>query len=208
MNWIDILVLVVWGGTSLWGFKTGIIRMVVPLVVVLVGLALSSRIAGPVGNLFSFISDNENVQTVAAFIAIFLALTIIGGVLSRLVKTAIGIIPLAGLANNLVGAAIGLLIGFVLLSGILTGLQKFPVGGVRETIEDSPLGTFLADNFDVVTRGIKLIPGDWNQKAKGLTSGLPSELPSELPSDFPSDLPGKLKDIVDTEPGSPLTKPK
>ncbi len=196
MNWIDILVLVVWGAAALWGFKTGIIRMVVPLVVVLVGLALSSRIAGPVGNLFSFISDNENVQTVAAFIAIFLVLVVIGGVLSTMVKTAISIIPLAGLANNLVGAAIGLLIGFVLLSGILTGLQKFPVGGVRETIKDSPLGTFLADNFDVVTRGIRLIPGDWNQKAKGLTNGLPSDLTEKLKDSVdidPGDLPVKLK---------------
>ena len=172
MNWIDLLVLAVWGVTAFWGFKTGIIRMVVPLVVVLVGLALSSRIAEPVGNLFSIFSDNENVQTVAAFIAIFLALFIIGGVLSNVMKTAISIIPLAGLANNLIGALIGILIGFVLLSGVLTGLQKFPVGGFSETIDDSALGTFLADNFDSVTRGFKLIPSDWNQKAQDITDGI------------------------------------
>ncbi|HEU0022300.1 MAG TPA: CvpA family protein [Dehalococcoidia bacterium] len=172
MNWIDLLVLVVWGLAALWGFKTGIIRMIVPLVVVLVGLAFASRIAEPVGNLFSFISENENIQTVAAFIAIFLALFILGGVLGNVVKSAISVIPLAGLANSLVGAFIGILIGFVLLSGILTGLQKFPVGGISEKIDGSALGTFLADNFDVVTRGIKLIPGDWNQRARGLTSGI------------------------------------
>jgi uncharacterized membrane protein required for colicin V production len=169
MNWIDLLVLAVWGVTAFWGFKTGIIRMVVPLVVVLVGLALSSRIAEPVGNLFSIFSDNENVQTVAAFIAIFLALVIIGGVISNVMKTAISIIPLAGLANNLIGALIGILIGFVLLSGILTGLQKFPFGSFSETIDNSTLGTFLADNFDSVTRGFKLIPSDWNQKAQDIT---------------------------------------
>lgn len=169
MNWIDLLVLAVWGFTAFWGFKTGIIRMVVPLVVVVVGLALSSRIAEPVGNLFSIFSDNENVQTVAAFIAIFLALVIIGGVLSNVMKTAISIIPLAGLSNNLIGALIGILIGFVLLSGILTGLQKFPFGGFSTTIDDSALGTFLADNFDSVTRGLKLIPSDWNQKAQDIT---------------------------------------
>lgn len=172
MNWIDLLVLVVWGVTALWGFKTGIIRMVVPLVVVLVGLALSSRIAEPVGNLFSFLSENENIQTVAGFIAIFLALVVLGGVLGNVLKTAISIIPLAGLANNLVGAFIGILIGFVLLSGILTGLQKFPFGGMSEKIDDSALGTFLADNFDVVTRGVKLIPGDWNQRAQGIADGI------------------------------------
>ena len=172
MNWIDLLVLAVWGLTAFWGFRTGVIRMVVPLVVVLVGLALSSRIAEPVGNLFSFVSENENIQTVASFIAIFLALFVLGGVLSNLIKTVIKIIPLAGLANNLAGAFIGILIGFVLLSGVLTGLQKFPVGDIRQNIDDSPLGTFLADNFDVVTRGVRLIPGDWDQKTKGITDGI------------------------------------
>jgi hypothetical protein len=146
--------------------------MVVPLVVVLVGLAFASRIAEPVGNLFSFVSENENIQTVAAFIAIFLALFILGGILGNVVKSAISIVPLAGLANSLVGAFIGILIGFVLLSGILTGLQKFPFGGISEKIDDSALGTFLADNFDVVTRGFKLIPGDWNQKARGIADGI------------------------------------
>lgn len=168
MNWVTILVLVVWGLTAFWGYRTGLIRMVVPLVVVLVGLALSSRIAEPVGNLFSFLSENENVQTVAAFITIFVVLFVIAAWLSSFLRTAISIIPLAGLSNSLAGAAVGILIGFVLLAGILTGLQKFPVGSFQEDINRSPLGSFLADNFDVVIRGARLIPGDWDQRASDI----------------------------------------
>ena len=44
-----------------------------------------------------------------------------------------------------------------------------PFGGFSETIDDSTLGTFLADNFDSVTRGFKLIPSDWNQEAQDIT---------------------------------------
>jgi uncharacterized membrane protein required for colicin V production len=169
MNWVTLLALVVLGLTAFWGFRTGLIRMVVPLVVILVGLALASRIAEPVGNIFSFVSDNENVQTVIAFIAIFAVLLIAGAWLSSLLSSAIGIIPLAGLGNNAAGAAVGIIIGFIILSGVLTGLQKFPVGNFREDIRDSRLGTFLADNFDVVTRGTKLIPGDWDQRARDIS---------------------------------------
>jgi len=176
MNWVTVLVLVVWGLTALWGFKVGLIRMVVPLVVVGVGLALSSRIAEPVGNLFSFLSENENIQTVAAFVAILLVLLLIAAWLSSLLRTLIGVIPLAGLANHLTGMAVGILVGFVLLSGLLTGLQKFPVGGVRDDIDESPLGTFLADHFDVAIRTIRLIPGDWDQKTKGLTDRIQDEI--------------------------------
>ena len=172
MNWIDIAVLICWGVLAFWGFRTGIIKMIVPLVVVVVGLALSSRIAEPIGNILSFISENENVQSIAAFIVIFIGLLILGTILSKVIKIAVSIIPLGGLANSASGAMIGLIIGFILLSGILTGLQKFPVGSIQETIDDSTLGSFLADNFDVVTRGLKIIPSDWNQKAGDIADSI------------------------------------
>jgi|TARA_Y100001001_G_C7763613_1_gene222601 membrane protein required for colicin V production len=180
MNWLDIAVLIFWAVLAFWGFRTGIIKMIVPLVVVVVGLALSSRIAGPVGNILSFISDNENVQSIAAFIVIFIGLLILGTVLSRVTKILVNIIPLGGLANNASGAVIGLVVGFILLSGILTGLQKFPIGAMHETIDDSTLGTFLADNFDVVTRGLKIIPSDWNQKANDVADGMQDNLRDSL----------------------------
>lgn len=175
MNWVDILVLVVWGLTALWGVKVGLIRMVVPLLMVVVALALSSRIAGPVGNILGIFTDNENFQTVGAFIAIYLALFIGGIILSSLLRTALNIVPLGGSANNVAGMVVGLIVGFVLLSGILTGLQKFPVGGAEKAIDQSPLGSLLADNFDVVLRGIKLIPGDWDEKAGDFGSDIQSK---------------------------------
>ncbi len=180
MNWVDILVLVVWGLTALWGVKVGLVRMVVPLLMVVIGLALSSRIAGPVGNVFGLFTDNENFQTVGAFIAIYLVLFISGIVLSSLLRSALSIIPLGGTANNVAGMVVGIILGFVLLSGVLTGLQKFPVAGADETISQSPLGSFMADNFDVVIRGIKLIPGDWNDKVSDFGGEIRGEIQGKV----------------------------
>jgi len=172
MNWVDILVLVVWGLMALWGFKSGFIGMIVPLVVIILGLALSSRIAEPVGNLFSFLSDNENVQTIIAFIAIFLALILLSAWLSTLLQTFSKVIPLAGPVNHLSGMIIGIFVGFLFLSGILTGLQHFAVGQMQTDIAESPLGSFMAENFGVTIRAVKLVPGDWDEKAKGMQNGL------------------------------------
>jgi len=172
MNWVDILVLVVWGLMALWGIKSGFIGMVVPLVVIMLGLALSSRIAEPVGNLFSFLSANENVQTIIAFIAIFLALILLSAWLSALLQTVSKAIPLAGPVNHLSGMVIGIFVGFLFLSGILTGLQHFPVGSIQDDIAESPLGTFMADSFSVTIRAVKLVPEDWDEKAKGFQGGL------------------------------------
>ena len=43
MNWVDIAILVVWAGTASWGASMGLLQMGVHLLVVAVGLAISSR---------------------------------------------------------------------------------------------------------------------------------------------------------------------
>ncbi|MQG50105.1 MAG: CvpA family protein [SAR202 cluster bacterium] len=170
MNWIDIAILVIWGMTALWGFSSGLLRILVPLVALVIGMALSSRIGDSVGEIFSSFTDNENAQTVAGFVLIFGLLFILGGIISVVARRVLGIIPLFGMVNSLAGMAVGLLVGFLLVSGVLTAIQKFPVRDLDVTIDESTLGTFMADQFDVVIRGIKLIPGDWDDELDKLTN--------------------------------------
>ena len=170
MNWIDIAILVIWGMTALWGFSSGLLRILVPLVALVIGMALSSRIGDSVGEIFSSFTDNENAQTVAGFVLIFGLLFILGGIISVVARRVLGIIPLFGMVNSLAGMAAGLLVGFLLVSGVLTAIQKSPVRDLDVTIDESTLGTFMADQFDVVIRGIKLIPGDWDNELDKLTN--------------------------------------
>ena len=170
MNWVDIAILAVWAGTASWGASMGLLQMGVHLVVVAVGLAIASRIAPTVGDLFSVVTDNENAQSAAGFIAVFLILFIAGGVVSFWLRMILGIIPFFGSFNKLGGLIVGVAVGFLLLSGILTGIQKFPIGDAEQTIDDSKLGSFLADNFDVVIRGIGLIPGEWDDELDKLVN--------------------------------------
>jgi len=170
MNWLDIAIPVVWGMTALWGFSSGLLRILVPLFSLVVGMALSSRIGDSVGEIFSPVTDNENAQTVAGFVLIFGLLFIAGGIVSFVARRVLGIIPLFGMVNSLAGMAVGLLVGFILVSGVLTAIQKFPVRDLEITIDESTLGTFMADQFDVVIRGIKIIPGDWDDELDKLTN--------------------------------------
>ena len=139
------------------------IRVSISFLVVIVGLALSSRIAEDVGNIFSGLTDSEGAQTVGGFILIFLGLFVIGAIASFWIGAFLRFLPLFGLANRMAGLVVGVIIGFLLLSGILTGAQKF-TDSVDDDIDESALGAFLADNFDVVIRGVKLVPGDWDNE--------------------------------------------
>ena len=169
MNWIDAVILVVWALTSGWGYTSGLIQMVIPFAAVIVGLALASRIGDSVGNIFSSFTDNEDYQKIAGFILIFIGLFILASIAGFVLRTMLRFIPLGGMVNKLAGLAVGLVIGFVLLSGVLTGVQKFPFNdGLVKDIDESSLGAFLADNFDVVIRGVGFIPGDWDQQLEDI----------------------------------------
>ena len=118
MNWVDIVIIVVWGITALWGYSKGLLGVLGPLISLAVGLALASRIGDSVGQMFSSVTDNENAQTVAGFILIIVVILIAGGIISFAISRVLGVIPLFGLANSLSGMAAGILIGFLLLSGV------------------------------------------------------------------------------------------
>ena len=167
MNWLDLVVLVVWGGTAIWGFSVGLVQIVIPLMMVIVGLAISSRIAETVGNVFSVVTDNEGAQAIGGFVLVFLGLFIIGAIVGVWVKMVLRFIPLFGMANRMAGMGAAVIIGFLLVSGVLTGVQKF-TNDIDEDIGESTLASFMADNFDVVIRGVRLIPGDWDDKLKDL----------------------------------------
>ena len=141
----------------------------IPLIAVIVGLALSSRIAEDVGNLFSVFTDNEATQAIAGFVLIFLGLFILSAIASFWIGMVVRFLPLFGLTNKLAGLGVGIIIGFLLLSGVLTGVQRF-TDRFDDDIDESPLGSFVADNFDVVIRGVGLIPGDWDQELKDLVN--------------------------------------
>jgi uncharacterized membrane protein required for colicin V production len=162
VNWIDIAVLVVWGVSALWGFRTGLLQMLILLVVVAAGLAFSSRIAGPVGDILSPFTDSENVQSIVALIFTLVVLLVVGTWVGSILRTALGFLIIFGLINSMAGMAVGILLGLILVSGILTGAQQFPFGDITEDIDESMLGSFFADQFDVVIRGIKLVPSGWH----------------------------------------------
>jgi len=68
---------------------------------------------------------------------------------------------LLGWADRLAGLALGVFATFLIFSALLSAAQNFDVFGLPDTIAASTLGSFTADKFDVVLRGLKLIPGDF-----------------------------------------------
>ena len=164
MNWIDWTVLGVWGAAGLWGLMSGLLQMCIPFISLLAALALSSRFGASLGGMFAGFTDSEIVQKAAGFLLAFVVVFVAGSIVGFFLRQLLNRIPVVGPVNKLGGLAVGVVIGFVLLSGVMTGLQRWPIGDSEALLADSALGTFLADNFDVVIRAVGLIPSSWTER--------------------------------------------
>ena len=159
MNWLDIVILAVGGFIALAGLRMGGVHAAVSGVGVLVGVALASRLDSRVEPIFSQFTDSANAAEIGGFAAVFIAVLAAAFVASFLARTVLKTLML-GWADNLAGLGLGVVITFVIGSTVLSHIQSHPVKGMEQTIDDSALGSFLADNFDVVLRGLRFVPKD------------------------------------------------
>ena len=159
MNWLDIVILAALGTITLAGWRMGGIHAAVTGAGILLGIALASRLHERVNPLFSRFIESENGAEIAAFIAIFI-LALIASIMVGLIAQSFLRKLMLGRLDKVVGLGLGVVVTFAIGSAVLSTLQSYPVVGMEDTIDGSTMGSFLADNFDVVLRGLKFIGDD------------------------------------------------
>ena len=159
MNWLDIVIVVAGSSITLIGWAIGGIFIGVTALGILAGMALATRLQDEVQPLFSRFIDSDNGAEIASFALIFVLIILASVAFSAALKTVLSKLML-GWVDKAAGLVVGLVLTFVIGSVVLATIQHHPVLGLETTIEDSALGSFLADKFDVVLREIRFIPKD------------------------------------------------
>jgi len=155
MNWLDIILLVLLFVPTFVGLRKGLIKAALSFAGLLIGVILAGHLYQPVSKIFSFIS-NENIAYILAFILILVLVLVAAFFLARLLKSVIKIVML-GWVDNVGGAILGFLSGFILLSTILATWVKF-FGS--DLIIDSFLGKVMLDYFPLI---LSLLPGEFGE---------------------------------------------
>ena len=159
MNWLDILLLVLIAVGGLAGYRFGLVQAATTLASLVVGAVLASRYGEELEPLLSPFTDSVNAQQVAGFLLVLLVVVVAGMVVSTFVKRLLGMVML-GWVNQLAGLAMGALIVMAGASAALATVQEYSVQSSEKTIDGSLVATFLADNFDVVLRAVRILPKD------------------------------------------------
>jgi len=156
MNSTDLTLLIGLGGFALYGLWFGIIHMVGAFAGVIVGAVAAGRLYEGVSTWISpFVGGNVNLAKIIAFVLTFILVNRIVGlvfwVIEKIFKI-IAIIPFLKTFNRLLGAALGLFEGTLVLGLAVYFASRFPVSSVADALlRDSqvaqglyPIGAMLA----------------------------------------------------------------
>ena len=154
MNLLDILLLVLLFIPSFIGLRKGLIKAVLSLVGLIIGVVLAGNLYEPVFKIFGFF-NNENAAKIVAFLLILGLVMVAAFFLARLLKSIISLTML-GWVDNVGGAFLGFLTGFIFLSAILaTWVRLFGSGLVTESF----IAQVMLDYFPLI---LGLLPASFD----------------------------------------------
>ena len=154
MNGLDILFLVLLFIPAFMGFRKGLIKAVLSLVGLIIGVLIASNLYEPVSGMFGFF-NNENAAKIVAFLLILTLVLVAAFFLARLLKSILSI-TMMGWVDNVGGAFLGFLTGFIFLSAILATWVKLFGSGM---VTDSFIAQVMLDYFPLI---LGLLPASFD----------------------------------------------
>lgn len=157
MNLVDIFVLTTILITTFIGFKNGILNMIIPIITVIIGLSFSSRVSGIIGSVVAKVIDLGDFQQYLVFAIFFVLLLIVGTWIAKLLKSIIVLVPFGGMLNRAVGGMAGLLVGLLICTGLLSGIQFFGFNTSADFAQP------IINGASAVMHTTKILPASWEQ---------------------------------------------
>lgn len=161
MNFVDVLILILIGVFLLKGLLRGLMKELCSLVGLIVGALLAFRFHGPLAEMMvSAFSLPASVCVVLAFLAIFLTILLIFGLIGMLLSKYVKLLYVGGL-NRVAGGLFGIFQGVLLLSVVMFGLSVSPLPEWGKlALKDSALTPpFVQLGENVFKGSSKLFPG-------------------------------------------------
>lgn len=147
MNWVDIVIILLVGGLGFMGYRNGVIKLIFTLIGGIIGLVLAGQLWEEVAELLPI--GNESIAKIAAFVAILAAAFILSMIAARIVKTMLKVL-LLGWVDGLAGAAIGVLLGGIAATAVVSAAGIVPSDSVQQAVNESSLAEPLIDKMGIV----------------------------------------------------------
>lgn len=162
MNWVSIVVVAVVVFTTWRAYRNGFVRELVSLCAIILAIPMAGAFYDDMYPKLLPIVDNEALAYLLAFLSILIGVLILGQVAAHLLKRGVSLLNF-GAADQLAGAAFGLLKGILICQAVLIALVLFPRPDLRDDIDASPVATALLDGTPFV---LAILPGTFDDGVK------------------------------------------
>ncbi len=192
MNWLDIVLILIFAVAMLQGLKLGLLGAAVTAVGALVGWQLAGQLSDDVGGLFG--GTGDTVATVVAYIIVIVLSMVAIRFVYKIVRPFLIVIPIVPLADRLGGLALGLVAGLAVTGAVVIILARFAYD--FDLPEEGVAGQ-VADRIPDVQRTRDSVEGALTDSALvpifvDVTRAIPGGALGFVPSDFEASL-----DILD-----------
>ena len=123
-NWLDYVLMVVLGFSAVSAFRKGFSREIVGLVASALAIVLAMWFYGVTGGFFRSWVDSDRVANLIGFVAVLIAVWLLGSLVGWIVHRFLGAIGLSWF-DRLLGAAFGLARGTLIAIALLTAYMSF-----------------------------------------------------------------------------------
>ncbi len=144
MTWIDAVIIIVFLYFIITAFTAGFIREVISTAAAVLGVVVAGLFYDNVRDSLLSSIDNERTASIAAFLIIFLGITLAGQLLGMVVHPAITVLQL-GIFDQLLGAIFGAAKAFVLVEVMLILFITYPRWDLDKKINDSQFASVMVD---------------------------------------------------------------
>ena len=159
---LDYIILAIVAFFIWQGYRSGFVGALGWLAGVFVGIWAANRYHPLVAQWLEPFIDNPFFRTIVSFVAVYVIVNIVIGLLVRFLNKIFNFIPLANFTNRVLGMVIGLIEAFIVVSLLLWVLALYPFSsGPREQVEKSAWAPYFVLGQKVVAA---MLPNDFWQK--------------------------------------------
>jgi len=153
---VDLFIAIIIFAFLFYGFFFGFVHTLITLIGAIAGIYVASHIVDPVQNFLSFIFGTGLIGKVILFIIIYILIVKLLGVIFWIVEKVWQVmkwVPLTGTIDRLLGMALGLIEGIIVVAAIIYyALIFLPADGIRTALETS----FLAHQLNFIANILKI----------------------------------------------------
>lgn len=149
---VDLILIIAVLGFIVSGFFSGFIHTLGNILGTLIGIFVSARLTGPIAEFIG--AGGNGLMTIIIFIILFLLVSRLVGLFVWLGEKFFGWfkwIPFAKLADRLLGAALGLIEGVIIVSIVLFyAVQILPDAALKVALENSAITQALLESLTLL----------------------------------------------------------